>query len=177
MSELILIRHGQSLANIGASDEVDCALSDLGHQQAMAAAKILAGQDLTGFTGLVSPYQRARHTARYLTAATGLAFETDPRIREYGKSAVIDGIHFAPESADELIARMLDFVRWTQGRKLVLISHGSPLSLIMQLATRGHCSVAGNFWESVPNCCLWHIRDGQLIDLAKCDENNATASA
>jgi broad specificity phosphatase PhoE len=164
--ELLLIRHGQSLANIGQSTEIDCELSDHGHTQAISAAELLRAQDLKDFTGLVSPYQRAIQTARYFTKATGLAFSPDSRLREYGKAATIAGHHFPAETPEELVARITDFVNWAQGKKLAIISHGSPIALLMQFATQGICSTEGNFWECVPNCSLWHVREKVLTDFS-----------
>jgi phosphohistidine phosphatase SixA len=149
--ELLLIRHGQSLANVGLSSEADCLLSDHGHTQAKHAAESLRARDLTGYIGLVSPYQRAIQTAQYLTAETSLAFGVDPRLREYGKTTTISGQCFPQETVEQLIDRISDFAKWALGKRLVI-------------ATTGVCRAEGNFWERVPNCGLWHIRDQILTD-------------
>jgi ribonuclease H / adenosylcobalamin/alpha-ribazole phosphatase len=77
-TRLLLLRHGQTALSFERrySGRGDVALTDLGHQQARAAGKHLAG--MTGVIGadgvapvLASPLQRARSTAQAVVDATG----------------------------------------------------------------------------------------------------------
>lgn len=78
---IYLLRHGQSLANAGQSDEIDCGLSDLGRQQAAAAGQALAALGV----GLIlsSPYRRCLETADAVRAATGAPVELWPAVHEH----------------------------------------------------------------------------------------------
>lgn len=83
---MILIRHGQSEFNAvythtrvdpGIPDPV---LTDLGRQQAQAAAERLAGMDVRRL--IASPYTRALQTAAIIGTHLGLAIEVEPLVRE-----------------------------------------------------------------------------------------------
>src|SRR2546423_5112944 len=98
MEEFLLIRHGQSEANVGQSDEPDCDLTPLGLEQAREMGRRLAKRDLSGFIALVSPYCRARRTADAIAEVTGLRFSVEPQIREWGKDCRIDGNLYREET-------------------------------------------------------------------------------
>ncbi len=70
---IYLIRHGLALAG---AEDLDPGLAPLGHEQAAATAKALAG--LSAKILLVSPLRRTRETAAPTAAALGL----EPLIRE-----------------------------------------------------------------------------------------------
>lgn len=78
---IYLIRHGESEANVGLSDVIDCNLSELGLQQSAEATSALAklGVDLI----LSSPYRRCLQTAEILRSATGAAAELWPAVHEH----------------------------------------------------------------------------------------------
>jgi broad specificity phosphatase PhoE len=69
-TELLMVRHGESEANVGLSTDPDCCLTPRGLQQARDLAPRLARLDLTGFVAVASPYRRAVQTAEVLAAAT-----------------------------------------------------------------------------------------------------------
>src|SRR3978361_1557314 len=92
-SEIILIRHGESEANIGLSTNPDCALTSKGIDQARMVGERLKRVNLSPYRCLVSPYDRARTTARQIPERTGLIFQIEPAIREWGKPCTIDDIH------------------------------------------------------------------------------------
>ncbi|MFC0532640.1 histidine phosphatase family protein [Phytohabitans kaempferiae] len=87
MTRLIVWRHGNTDWN--ATDRVqgqtDTPLNDLGHEQAAAAAPLLAAFHPDAI--VASDLRRAADTASALAALTGLPVRTDPRLRErsYGK--------------------------------------------------------------------------------------------
>lgn len=79
---LILLRHGQTHYNatMRMQGQLDTELSERGRIQAFAAAEALATRGPR--TIVSSDLQRARVTAEVLGEATGLAVETDRRLRE-----------------------------------------------------------------------------------------------
>jgi broad specificity phosphatase PhoE len=80
---LVLWRHGRTAWNVvnRAQGQTDVPMDQTGHQQARAAAPIVA--QFTPSTLWSSDLRRATDTAGYLAAATGLPVRTDPRLREY----------------------------------------------------------------------------------------------
>lgn len=90
---IYLIRHAESLANIGTQDPLTCGdayigLSDLGKDHARAAGKSL-GHDLVKSSLIYcSPYTRTRETLACLlegakiNTRTGMTIYEDPRLRE-----------------------------------------------------------------------------------------------
>jgi probable phosphoglycerate mutase len=80
---LVLLRHGQTEWNASgrAQGHTDISLDDTGRAQAGAAAPYLAALGPSRLWS--SDLARAAETAAYLAAATGLAVETDARLREY----------------------------------------------------------------------------------------------
>lgn len=71
-TELILVRHGQTDANINGLlvGRQDVLLTELGHRQAEAVADAVAAQKPEAL--VTSPLQRARQTAAPIVTATGL---------------------------------------------------------------------------------------------------------
>jgi broad specificity phosphatase PhoE len=152
-TELLLVRHGQSEANAGTSTEPDCALSDLGRQQARALARRLGALDLSGFVALTSPYRRAVQTAEEVALATGLSFAVDEALREWGPTATVGGRTYPQEPVADTVHRLERFLRERAGQRLVIVSHGAPIALLTQLAWGETPTTAGQFWTGVSNCC------------------------
>ena len=84
---LVLLRHGRTAWNREgrAQGHLDVELDELGHAQARAAAAALAGRGATALW--TSDLSRARQTAAYVEAATGLVAVADARLREYDLGA------------------------------------------------------------------------------------------
>jgi broad specificity phosphatase PhoE len=87
---LLLVRHGQSewnAAGLMQGQTAHVPLTDLGHQQAVAAATQLAALSRAG-TGpgalVSSDLRRAVQTAEHCAASTGLPVATTPALREQG---------------------------------------------------------------------------------------------
>jgi broad specificity phosphatase PhoE len=158
MTELLLIRHGQSEANIGISTDPDCRLTDEGIAQARAVGLRLALFDLSGFELICSPYARTMHTAAEIAAATGLSIEVEERVREWGEVATIRKRQFHKETPGELIARLKEFLALYRGRRLAVVSHAAPIAVLTQLAWGETPNVEGPFWNGVDNCCLRWVR-------------------
>lgn len=100
VSELLLIRHGESLGNVAAAEadasgahqidvparDADVGLSALGEEQAKAVGAALGAMaaDVRPQALVVSPYLRARETARIACDVAGLELPThmDERLRD-----------------------------------------------------------------------------------------------
>lgn len=100
MIRLILIRHGESTSDLEPrriEGMADFPLSDRGHRQVAALGRRIAAEYQLNEL-IVSPLQRARQTADAVSAACGLPYRIDERIREksYGK---LGGLTF--QEADE----------------------------------------------------------------------------
>src|SRR6476659_5794416 len=100
-TELLMVRHGQSEANVGTSTDPDCGLTELGMEQARAAARRLAGFDLRDCVGVTSPYRRAVSTAEAISLTTGLTFTPEPAVREWGPMATVGALTFEPEPVEQ----------------------------------------------------------------------------
>jgi broad specificity phosphatase PhoE len=123
VSELLLIRHGESQGNVAAAEahasgaqqidvparDPDVDLSDLGRRQAKAVGVALGAlaDDVRPEAAYVSPYVRARETARIACEEAGLELPTyvDERLRDR-ELGVLDRLTFAgvkaryPEEAE-----------------------------------------------------------------------------
>ena len=152
VTELLLIRHGESEANAGTSTDPDCSLTDLGCQQARRLGEQLKDLDLSGFVGITSPYRRTAQTAEIIAAGTGLVFTDDDAVREWGVRATINGRDYAHEPIEQAIERLSDFLRQNQGRKLLVVSHAAPIAVLTQLAWCEPPLTEGPFWLGVGNC-------------------------
>ena len=155
--QLFLIRHGQSEGNIGISDHPNCDLTPLGLEQATRAAEQMAAFDLAGFAGLVSPYCRARRTAEAIARRTGLRFEVDPDVREWGADCRIDDATYRLESREELAARIEALYAKLCGRRCVIVAHAAPIALLLQLAAGKKLDVSGQFWTGVENAVVYPV--------------------
>lgn len=82
-TELILVRHGQTAANIDGLlvGRKDVLLTDLGHRQAERAASRV--QELKPEALVTSPLQRARQTAAPISALTNLLPKVEEDIAEF----------------------------------------------------------------------------------------------
>ena len=156
-TELILIRHGQSEANVGRSTDVDCPLTDTGIEQARQLGLQLRERSLGEYLFLTSPYRRAMHTAAEITKATGHSFVVEERIREWGERATIGGKQYHKETTQELVARLSEFLLDHAGRKVVMVSHAAPIAVLTQLANGEMPNTLGQFWIDVENCCLRRV--------------------
>ena len=153
VTELILIRHGQSEGNVGTSADPDCALTALGLQQARAVARRMAALDLSGFIAVTSPYRRAAGTAREVSLATGLTFSEDEDVREWGPACTVGGKAFEKEPVEFAAERLRRFLRRVEGRRVVVVSHAAPIALLTSLAWGEAPRTEGEFWQGVGNCC------------------------
>ena len=94
MTRIILVRHGESEANLNriGSGQLDIPLTPLGHHQARLAAKYILEREKIDCI-YSSDLQRAVNTARPVADALKLPINTDKRLREFDTGA-FQGLHF-----------------------------------------------------------------------------------
>lgn len=101
MKSLYFVRHGQTIWNVenkicGATD---IALTDLGHEQAIATGRAIIEQGIKADEILYSPLIRAKDTALHISEMTGIPAREEIRLIEqnFGKyeSTARDGAEFA----------------------------------------------------------------------------------
>jgi len=108
---LYLARHGETVWNLEQrlQGQGDSALTERGHHQARATARLLAGAALARL--YASPLGRARLTAAYVSELVGLAPEFDDRLMELRYGAC-EGLTHA-----EMEARHPGLVAWRAADK------------------------------------------------------------
>ncbi len=77
MRELILLRHAHAEPAASGQADADRPLSQVGREEAQAAARWMSEQGLMPDRVLVSPSQRTRETAQAVISALGLAAATE----------------------------------------------------------------------------------------------------
>lgn len=89
MGHLYFIRHGQTIWNIEGkiAGATDVPLTELGHEQAEEAGRLLLKEGIRGDRILYSPLRRAEDTARHISRITGIPCFPEPRLKEqnFGK--------------------------------------------------------------------------------------------
>lgn len=120
------VRHGQSTWNAidrMQGQELSPPLTDLGREQAAAAAADLAGRDVT--TILSSPAMRALETAEIIGQHLDVEVRIEPLLLEKGLD----------ESYPELLVRVQQILQRDHPDGTVLVSHGDVIGLAVGLAT------------------------------------------
>jgi probable phosphoglycerate mutase len=163
-TRLLLLRHGQTELSVQRrySGHGDPELTPLGHAQAAGAAARLAG--VPGIAAvLTSPLRRARQTAEAVAAATGSPLAVRERLIEtdFGKW---EGLTFpearardprlhaewlgsevvAPPGGESfaavgrrVAAELADLLREYPGATLVLVTHVTPIKMLLRDALQG----------------------------------------
>lgn len=88
--DLIIVRHGRPLRVEGAETSADPPLTDIGHEQAAATARLLLREPIDHV--VTSPMTRARQTAQPLADALGIDAEVVADLAEIDK----DADHYIP---------------------------------------------------------------------------------
>lgn len=188
--DLIIIRHARSLANIGASTELDSKLSDYGHKQAQTVGNFLATElDLSGHSWYTSPFMRCLQTSHAIwqqhkqVCETFITFRVMPQLREYLNHSGAVGVHiprakdpqgmldwsYFPEKGEEyhsefnehFLHRMHEAYELLAG-KSVVVTHGLPALLLARIATENTRDVP--MWDySLDNASVTWIKKGRTI--------------
>ena len=157
-TEMIFIRHGETTHNAQRrfQGHLDTALSKKGHRQATALAQRLTG---TQFAALYSSdLTRTMQTARPIAECTGLAIQTDSRIRErdvgvfsgmtvqeieqnfpaeYERFLQRDPEHVIPQGestvqmATRVLAAFADIPAKHTRQRLLVVTHGGPITALL----------------------------------------------
>lgn len=176
---LHLIRHGQSEWNVarrlqGHTDGVP--LTPLGREQALTAARALAGRDVAAVHS--SDLLRARQTAEVIAGHLGLTVHLDAGLREQGYGtleglATADVLAAAPydftdpdarapagesirDVHDRVGRRLAAYRDRYAGRECVLVSHGDAIRV--GLAWLDGLGAAAVPWRETPNGSVTTVR-------------------
>jgi probable phosphoglycerate mutase len=181
MTNLILVRHGESAGNrerIFATSPHDLPLTELGYAQALAAARRIAELFRPQLV-ITSAYTRASETARIIAGVLGVPLEVELNLheREVGvhRGRSYDSFQDAPdydasrpwawqpeggESYEQVQARVgpiLDrLAKVHSGKDVVIVSHGGVMTTLWAY-------VAGR-WDDAyvpPNCGMVLIEHGR----------------
>lgn len=172
---LHLLRHGQSTWNVEGrlqGQTLHVPLTDMGREQAAAAADLLASRTIAGVW--CSDQLRAIETARAVAGRHRLTPHQTPLLREQSlgnlegrltselaPEPVPEGVDISEvawgggESLQQVHARMRVLVEelsvaFDPGAEVVLVSHGDTLRVLLALLDgRGHREVT---WEPLANC-------------------------
>ena len=157
IDRLFFVRHGQSTANkahIYAGQRADIQLTDLGRQQAAAAADIVKPWDITAIVS--SDLDRARETARIIAAGLGFAesqLRIDGLLREINPGTltgqpengfvsylkyVAGGTDPTAETPDDVARRLERFLKEVaamDGGHLLVVAHAGVGRIFQSLLT------------------------------------------
>lgn len=95
---IYLVRHGESEANAGLSDAIDCGLTDRGIRQGKAVAAALAEFGVSRV--LSSPYRRSLETSETIRSVTGAIAEFWPAVHEHHHDPFPPGTWPLPTRSD-----------------------------------------------------------------------------
>jgi 2,3-bisphosphoglycerate-dependent phosphoglycerate mutase len=181
MTEFWLVRHGQTDWNIDErwQGHSDIPLNTAGVEQARLLAEKLTGQHFD--TLYSSDLQRAAQTAEVIGASLGLAYQTDPRLREINlgqwegmlvsdvrqqfpdawKERQRDPLNARPpggETLPEVAARLeqafTDIAHAYPAGKVLVVSHGLALKTMVCLA---HRLPLGNAYNQPWDNATWQV--------------------
>ena len=100
MGHFYFVRHGQTVWNVEGKicGATDIALTELGHEQAIATGKKILEEHIHADEILYSPLTRAADTAKHISEITGIPARVEPRLMEqnFGRyeSTPRDGAEF-----------------------------------------------------------------------------------
>ena len=84
MGHLYFVRHGQTIWNVEGKicGATDIALTELGHEQAIATGKKILEEHIYADEILYSPLMRAADTAKHISEVTGIPARVEQRLKE-----------------------------------------------------------------------------------------------
>ena len=89
MGHFYFVRHGQTVWNVEGKicGATDIAMTELGHEQAIATGKKILEEHIHADEILYSPLTRAADTAKHISEITGIPARMEPRLKEqnFGK--------------------------------------------------------------------------------------------
>lgn len=120
---MIIVRHCQSLSNIGQSSDIDSELSPFGIIQARRLRR-----ELPGYHVISSPYLRCKQTAAKISDH----FSIDRRLIEYTSKPgfLLDGTRIYLESESEILNRLKSFYDEYSQQDVIVVTHGTPVAIL-----------------------------------------------
>ena len=84
MGHFYFVRHGQTIWNVEGKicGATDIALTELGHEQAIATGKKILEEHIYADEILYSPLMRAADTAKHISEVTGIPARVEQRLKE-----------------------------------------------------------------------------------------------
>lgn len=186
----ILLRHGQSKANVGETEYFDSDITERGKYQIEEAA--LHVKDIMGltwpdlsheFVGFVSPYLRALRTAFVLHRRWDIPFIVDYRIGETPVGQVLEDSHLAsrykeypsyqwerfPENGveqkdctlDGYYNHLKEFAKELP-EDSIIVSHMTTIKVLTEILIGSHLTD-----RDISNASITLIEDGRLMFMGK----------
>lgn len=147
---ILWVRHGQSTWNVFdrmQGQAVHPPLTELGQQQALSVAELLADRGVTRIVS--SPAVRATQTADAIAARLGLGYDLDPLLAEKDLT----------ESIPDVLNRIHTFLAGDTDGTTVVVSHGDTIGLAVGL-------LAGHRPELPANCSItWVNPESGVIEV------------
>ena len=143
---LYVTRHGQTGWNAlnKVLGRTDIPLDATGEEQARSLARSLEGLEIDEIW--CSPLARTRQTAEAVSQATGLGYRTDDRLieQDFGRFEGVNRFdagyqeakrkfcagYPGTESYEEMAARVYPLIRETEGKNVLLVTHGGICRII-----------------------------------------------
>ena len=191
MTTLLLVRHGQSQANLNRTfaGQTNPDLTELGKNQAETLANYLAAHykiDKIYSSDLI----RARHTAAPTARKLGLPITLRKQLREIdageweGKSfddlcrdytesytiwrqdighAVCPGGETVADLSDRIHKELMRICRRNEGKTILVTTHATPIRAVQTLCEKGHICFASQIpWTPNASLTRCEYRDGKL---------------
>lgn len=151
--DLILVRHARPIRVEGSEGRADPALSDLGREQADAAAAWLAHEHID--IVISSPLRRALETANPIAKAQGIEITVEPGLQEYDADspsyihyeelkanrdprflALVQGQwdEIAPEGAmfrETVVKTLEQLIADNPGKRIAAVCHGAVINVCL----------------------------------------------
>ena len=179
MARILLVRHGQSEWNASGrwQGQADPPLSELGEEQAVAAARSLGMVDAIYASDLV----RAHHTAALVASQLGADVAVDPRLRErsagewegrthaeieegwpgYLESGRRPSGYEPDDSVLERVLAVLDDIARTHDGEVLVVTHGGVVRVLER-------HLDGDAEGLIPNLGgVWLGHDGERLVLGE----------
>ncbi len=187
-TRLILVRHGQSMANAEQRVQgwADDPLSPLGVQQATHLAAWLRQHDAAIDQLVSSPLQRAHQTAVMLGNALGLAVEHHSGLREFGLGLLEDqpeavlqaalqagdivethGAEAMPVFADRIVTALHEILDRHAGKTILVTAHLGVISTALAHWLDQNIGVAWAKYGRIPNTSITELAIHTKFELVR----------
>lgn len=183
--DVLLIRHAESLWNVGKSDSLDSGLSENGSSQAETLATYLskyASEFKNQYRLFTSPYLRCLMTARPISRISENKFVINTDVAELTDHYPDKGVivperkedfremywgnymptWFVKEPQSSFLARVHRFVDCLP-EKAIIITHGSIVQTVIEILIKSYAHSIPIWDHSIKNGMVSRIKNGKLI--------------